>query len=84
MVSTIFLQYRSNGRERFDKVSLFSHQSTVVDNSALRSGPHFSASGLNTEGYSVSLRTEFECRKMRTRITPNMGNFYAVESLTES
>ena len=36
-------------------------------------GPHFSAFGLNTERYPVSLRIQFECRKMRTRIT-----FYAV------
>ena len=33
---------------------------------------------LNTERYEVSLRIQSECRKMRTRITPNMDTFYAV------
>ena len=42
------------------------------------SGPHFSAFGLNTEGYSVSLRIQSECGKMWTRITPNAYTFYAV------
>ena len=53
------------------------------------SGPHFSAFGLNTERYSVSLRIQSECGKMRTlfmqchchwkcRITPNTDTFYAV------
>ena len=40
-------------------------------------GPHFSAFGLNTERYSVSLRIQSKCRKMRTRITPNTDTFYA-------
>ena len=42
------------------------------------SGPNFPAFGLNTERYSVSLRIHSECGKMRTRITPNMDNFYIV------
>ena len=42
------------------------------------SGPHFPAFGLNTERYSVSLRIQSECGKMRTRITPNTDTFYAV------
>ena len=42
------------------------------------SGPHFPAFGLNTERYSVSLRIQSECRKTRTRITPNTDTFYAV------
>ena len=41
-------------------------------------GPYFSAFGLNTEKYSVSLRIQSECGKMRTRITPNTDTFYAV------
>ena len=42
------------------------------------SGPYFPAFGLNTESYSVSLRIQSECGKMRTRITPNTDTFYAV------
>ena len=42
------------------------------------SGPHFRAFGLNTERYGVSLRIQSECGKMRTRITPNTGTFYAM------
>ena len=29
----------------------------------------------------VSLRIQFECCKLRTRITPNTDNFYAVENI---
>ena len=32
--------------------------------------------------YSVSLRTQSECRKIRIKITPHMDSFYAVESFT--
>ena len=42
------------------------------------SGPYFSAFGLNTETYSVSLRIQSECRKVWTRITLNTGTVYAV------
>ena len=42
------------------------------------SGPHFPAFGLNTEKYSLSLLIQAECGKIRTRITPNTGAFYAV------
>ena len=42
------------------------------------SGPHFPAFGLNTERYSVSLRIQSECGKIRTRITPNTDTFYVV------
>ena len=45
------------------------------------SGPHFPAFGLNTERYSVSLCTQSECGKMRTRITPNTETFCAVTVL---
>ena len=48
------------------------------------SGPHFSAFGMNTERYSVSLRIQSECAKMRTRITPNTDTFYAVNPTTLS
>ena len=42
------------------------------------SGPHFPAFGLNTERYFVSVRIQSGCGKIRTRITPNTNNFYAV------
>ena len=41
----------------------------------------FSAFGLNTERYFVPLRIRFKCRKIQTRITPNMHTFYAVYSI---
>ena len=45
------------------------------------SGPHFPAFGLNTERYSVSLRIQSECGKIRTRITPNTDTFYALSRI---
>ena len=50
------------------------------------SGPHFPAFGLNTKKYSVSLRIQSECGKMRTRIAPNRrfsytGNWELVKSI---
>ena len=42
------------------------------------SGPYFLTFGLNTEKYSVSLRIQSECAKMRKRITPNTDTFHAV------
>ena len=42
------------------------------------SGPHFPAFGLNMDRYSVSLRIQSECGKIRTRITPNTDTFYTV------
>ena len=42
------------------------------------SGPYFLAFGLNTERYSVSLRIQFECKKIRTRKILNTGTFYRV------
>ena len=43
------------------------------------SGPNFSAFGLNTERYSVSLCIQSECGKMWTRTTPNTNTFYGVK-----
>ena len=40
------------------------------------SGLHFSVFGRNTKRYSVSLRIQSECRKIRTRVTLNMDTFY--------
>ena len=42
------------------------------------SGRYFATLGLNTERYSVSLRIQSKCEKIRTRITPNMDTFLAV------
>ena len=42
------------------------------------SGPYFSAFELNTERYSVSLRIQSECGKIRTKKTPNTDTFHAV------
>ena len=42
------------------------------------SGPYFPAFGLNMERYSVSLRIQSACGKIRTRITPNTDPFYPV------
>ena len=42
------------------------------------SGPYFSAFGLNTERYSVSLSIQSECEKMRTRIIPNTDILHGV------
>ena len=42
------------------------------------SGPHFPAFGLNTETYEISLRTQSELGKMRTRITLSTDTFHEV------
>ena len=42
------------------------------------SGLYFPAFGPNKERYGVSLRIQSECRKIRTRITPNTDTFHAV------
>ena len=39
--------------------------------------PYFAAFGRNTERYGVYLRIQFECEKIRTRITPNTDTFNA-------
>ena len=46
------------------------------------SGPQFSAFGLNTERYSVSLCIQSKCGKMRTRTTPNTDIFQALYDTT--
>ena len=42
------------------------------------SGPHCPTFGLNTEEYSVSLRIQPKCWKIRTRKTPNTDTFHIV------
>ena len=39
---------------------------------------YFPAFGLNRERYSVPLRIQYECGKIRTRITLNTDTFYSV------
>ena len=39
---------------------------------------HFPTFGLNTDIYEVNLRVYSECRKIRTRKTPNTDTFYEV------
>ena len=39
------------------------------------SGPYFPVFGLNTERYSVFLRIQSECRKIRTRKNSVFGHF---------
>ena len=58
------------------------HHSHSVKSVRIRcySGHYFHTFGLNTERYSVSLRIQCECRRLRTRITPNTDNFYAVSN----
>ena len=58
------------------------HHSHSVKSVRIRcySGHYFHTFGLNTERYSVSLRIHCECRRLRTRITPNTDNFYAVSN----
>ena len=48
------------------------------------SGAHFTTFGLNTERYSVSLRIQPECGKIRIRITPNTDTFYGVFIILKS
>ena len=42
------------------------------------SGPCFPVFGLNREIYSVNIRIQSGCGKIRTRKTPNMDTFYRV------
>ena len=42
------------------------------------SGPYFPEFGLNTERCSVSLRIQYKCGKVRTRITPNTDTYHEV------
>ena len=48
------------------------------------SGLYFSAFGLNTERYGVSLGIQPKCAKMRIRKTPNMDTFHAVVFVKET
>ena len=45
------------------------------------SGPHFSAFGLNTERYGLSLCIQSECENMQTRITSNTDTFHSAQKI---
>ena len=51
-----------------------------VSRHAVFSGPYFPIFGLNTEIYSVNLCIQSEYRKIRTRTTPHLDTFHAVDN----
>ena len=71
---------RSYSQHTFESVFL-KYTKHCVKSVLIRShsGLDFPAFGLNTKRYGISLRIQFECWKIRTRITPNMDNYCAVE-----
>ena len=56
------------------------YQTHCVKSVCIRSfsSPYFPSFGLNTERYSLSLRIQSKCRKIRTKKTPNTDTFHAV------
>ena len=64
----------------FAKVHFDSHCAKSVQIRVF-SGPYFPAFGLKTERYSVSLRIQSECRKIRTRKNSVSGHFSSSEFL---
>ena len=48
------------------------------------SGPYFPAFELNIDRYSVSICIQSECRKIRTRKTPNTDTFHKVIACGDS
>ena len=67
------------------KQAFFQYHTHFVKSVHIRSYSHlhFSAFGLNMERYGVSLLIQSECRKTRSRITPNTDTFYAVTKLVK-
>ena len=73
------LKRRITVNEALNQVSFHQHLSLRKNSPRLEfSGPYFPTFRLNTERYSVSLRIQSKCRKIRTRITPNTDTFHAV------
>ena len=66
---------------RFFKHILITHRRTQSVRIRSYSGPDFPATGVNTERYKVSLGIMSKCGKMRTRISPNTGTYYAVTKI---
>ena len=70
---------------QFDYGQSFSRQHCVKSVSVRSySGPHFSAFGLNTEKYGLSLHIQSECGKMRTRIALNTELFKSSKNASVS
>ena len=68
-----------NSKQYFDPRNYMCHlQYVKIVRIKSFSGPYFPAFGLNTERYSVSLRIQSECGKIRTRKTLNRETFHAV------
>ena len=81
------LLIRASSLHNFQKsrVILFGQLQSMLLNHCLKifhiqsySGPYFRVFGLNTGRYSVPFGIQSECGKIRTRITPNMNTFHAV------
>ena len=85
-LSDVFKEYRNGPVARNGSTMTFLRFSNWrVKSVRIRSfsGPYFPAFGLNTKRYSVSLRIQSECTKIRTRKTPNTDTFYAVNRLCQ-
>ena len=67
LVSRIFLQYHCLKSVRIRSYS----------------GLYLSVFGLKTERYFVSLRIQYKCKKIRTRIAPNTDTFHTVYFILE-
>ena len=62
-------------RVNVTKGQLFNFTARKVSRHGVFSGPYFPAFGLNKERYSVSLRIQSECGKIRTRENSVFGHF---------
>ena len=61
------------------------YQTHCVKSVCIRSfsSPYFPSFGLNTERYSLSLRIQSKCTKIRAKKTPNTDTFHAVPFFTQ-
>ena len=77
LIKSVFTRTRGVGRSK-------SRVFHCVKSVCIRrfSGPYFPAFELNMERYSLSLRIQSECGKIRARKIPNMDIFYAVFECT--
>ena len=80
----VFFGNMVNSINRYTLSQTFNHRCLTWSYTGWRirirsfSGPHFPALRLTTERYSVSLRIQSECGKIRTRKTTNMDTFHVV------
>ena len=67
----------------FSELSQHDYHNTITlrKNSSIWrfSSPYFLRFGLTTERHRINIRIQSECRKIRTRKTPNMHTFYAMK-----